>query len=73
MMSLLNLVKQMFNLMGKCRGRWMVLIDAAKGCATKPPDLSEYQADFVIISFYKVPVRLCTGLEQKLLAMYIGV
>lgn len=42
--------------MGKCRGRWMVLIDAAKGCATKPPDLSKYQADFVIISFYKVPV-----------------
>ncbi|XP_058218468.1 molybdenum cofactor sulfurase isoform X1 [Rhododendron vialii] len=37
-----------------CKGRWMVLIDAAKGCATKPPDLSKYQADFVIISFYKI-------------------
>lgn len=34
----------------------MVLIDAAKGCATKPPDLSKYQADFVVISFYKVIV-----------------
>ena len=32
----------------------MVLIDAAKGCATKPPDLSKYPADFVVISFYKV-------------------
>lgn len=37
-----------------CKGRWMVLIDAAKGCATKPPDLSKYQADFVVISFYKI-------------------
>lgn len=32
----------------------MVLIDAAKGCATEPPDLSKYPADFVVISFYKV-------------------
>ncbi|XP_052180112.1 molybdenum cofactor sulfurase [Diospyros lotus] len=37
-----------------CKGCWMVLIDAAKGCATEPPDLSKYQADFVIISFYKL-------------------
>ncbi|KAI7979425.1 Molybdenum cofactor sulfurase [Camellia lanceoleosa] len=37
-----------------CKGRWMVLLDAAKGCATEPPDLSKYQADFVIISFYKL-------------------
>lgn len=36
------------------RGRWMVLIDAAKGCATSPLDLSEYKADFVVISFYKL-------------------
>ncbi|XAR53536.1 Molybdenum cofactor sulfurtransferase [Bertholletia excelsa] len=36
------------------RGRWMVLIDAAKGCATQPADLSKYQADFVVISFYKL-------------------
>ncbi|GAA0147305.1 hypothetical protein LIER_07040 [Lithospermum erythrorhizon] len=36
------------------RGRWMVLIDAAKGCATNPPDLSKYKADFVVISFYKI-------------------
>lgn len=36
------------------RGRWMVLIDAAKGCATKPPDLARYPADFVVLSFYKI-------------------
>lgn len=32
----------------------MVLIDAAKGCATKKLDLSQYPADFVTVSFYKV-------------------
>lgn len=32
----------------------MVLIDAAKGSATLPPNLSEYPADFVVVSFYKV-------------------
>ncbi|XP_062011980.1 molybdenum cofactor sulfurase isoform X1 [Rosa rugosa] len=37
-----------------CNGRWMVLIDAAKGFATEPPDLSLYPADFVVISFYKL-------------------
>ncbi|KAF7824910.1 molybdenum cofactor sulfurase isoform X1 [Senna tora] len=35
-------------------GKWMVLIDAAKGCSTRPPDLSKYPADFVAISFYKL-------------------
>ncbi|KAL7130624.1 hypothetical protein ABFS83_13G147100 [Erythranthe nasuta] len=35
-------------------GRWMVLIDAAKGSATLPPDLSKYKADFVVVSFYKL-------------------
>lgn len=41
-----------------CRnGQWMVLIDAAKGCSTRPPDLSKYPADFVAISFYKVLVH----------------
>ncbi|XP_027356558.1 molybdenum cofactor sulfurase isoform X2 [Abrus precatorius] len=35
-------------------GQWMVLIDAAKGCATMPIDLSKYPADFVVISFYKL-------------------
>ncbi|EFH51195.1 hypothetical protein ARALYDRAFT_912014 [Arabidopsis lyrata subsp. lyrata] len=34
--------------------RWMVLIDAAKGCATLPPDLLKYPTDFVVVSFYKV-------------------
>lgn len=36
------------------RGHWMVLIDAAKGCVTQPPDLSKFPADFVVMSFYKV-------------------
>jgi molybdenum cofactor sulfurtransferase len=35
-------------------GSWMVLIDAAKGSATEPPDLSKYKADFVVMSFYKL-------------------
>ncbi|XP_010272265.1 PREDICTED: molybdenum cofactor sulfurase isoform X4 [Nelumbo nucifera] len=36
------------------RGCWMVLIDAAKGCTTQPPDLASFPADFVVISFYKI-------------------
>lgn len=36
------------------QGQWMVLIDAAKGCATDPPNLSVYPADFVVCSFYKI-------------------
>lgn len=36
------------------KGHWMVLIDAAKGCVTQPPDLSKYPADFVVMSFYKI-------------------
>ncbi|KAJ3679297.1 hypothetical protein LUZ60_017308 [Juncus effusus] len=36
------------------RGKWMVLIDAAKGSATDPPDLGKYKADFVVFSFYKI-------------------
>ncbi|TXG71248.1 hypothetical protein EZV62_006183 [Acer yangbiense] len=35
-------------------GCWMVLINAAKGFATQPPDLSKYPADFVVVSFYKM-------------------
>ncbi|KAL0912300.1 hypothetical protein M5K25_018264 [Dendrobium thyrsiflorum] len=38
----------------QCRGSWLVLIDAAKGCATEPPDLARYPADFVTCSFYKM-------------------
>jgi len=40
------------------RGNWLVLIDAAKGSATEPLDLSKYPADFVVISFYKVLAKL---------------
>ncbi|XP_075093077.1 molybdenum cofactor sulfurase isoform X2 [Nicotiana tabacum] len=36
------------------RGCWLVLIDAAKGCATDPADLSKFKADFVVFSFYKL-------------------
>lgn len=39
----------------------MVLIDAAKGSATKPLDLSKHPADFVVISFYKVCVLVQTS------------
>ncbi|XVF79357.1 hypothetical protein PTKIN_Ptkin14bG0215400 [Pterospermum kingtungense] len=57
-LDLVNTVKQNAekNLEGSpySKGRWMVLIDAAKGCATQPPDLSLYPADFVVISFYKL-------------------
>lgn len=34
--------------------RWHVLIDAAKGCATCPPDLTKHPADFVALSYYKI-------------------
>ncbi|GJR66145.1 molybdenum cofactor sulfurase isoform X1 [Tanacetum coccineum] len=36
------------------RGCWLVLLDAAKGCSTDPPDLSKHKPDFVAISFYKL-------------------
>jgi hypothetical protein len=36
----------------------MVLLDAAKGCGTAPPDLTRFPADFVAISFYKVNIHL---------------
>ncbi|GJN39087.1 hypothetical protein PR202_gb28183 [Eleusine coracana subsp. coracana] len=36
------------------QGQWMVLIDAAKGCTTEPPNLTVYPADFVVCSFYKI-------------------
>ncbi|KAL6603139.1 hypothetical protein ACP70R_043500 [Stipagrostis hirtigluma subsp. patula] len=55
-LSLVNLIKE-----GKCmdfpsqkQGQWMVLIDAAKGCTTDPPNLTVYRADFVVCSFYKI-------------------
>ncbi|KAL3136431.1 hypothetical protein ABBQ38_005687 [Trebouxia sp. C0009 RCD-2024] len=34
--------------------RWHVLIDAAKACATAPPDLTKHPADFVALSYYKI-------------------
>ncbi|OWM89521.1 hypothetical protein CDL15_Pgr024269 [Punica granatum] len=50
------------------RNKWMVLIDAAKGCATQKVDLSRYPADFVAISFYKLfgyPTGLGALIVQK--------
>ncbi|KAK8940628.1 Molybdenum cofactor sulfurase [Platanthera zijinensis] len=54
-LELVNIVKG-YDFQGslQCRGSWFVLIDAAKGCATEPPDLSRYPADFVVCSFYKM-------------------
>ncbi len=34
--------------------RWLVMLDAAKSCATGPPDLSQYPADMVALSYYKI-------------------
>ncbi|XP_077244486.1 molybdenum cofactor sulfurase (LOS5) (ABA3) isoform X3 [Tasmannia lanceolata] len=57
-LNLVNIIKKDIGSVLKgspyCRGCWMVLIDAAKGCATQPPDLSRFPADFVVISFYKI-------------------
>lgn len=36
------------------RGRWWVLLDAAKACSTCPPDLSRHKPDFVVLSYYKI-------------------
>eukprot|EP00897_Mesotaenium_endlicherianum_P001042 jgi/Mesen1/10939/ME000095S10267 len=35
-------------------GRCYVLLDAAKACASSPPDLTLFPADFVALSFYKI-------------------
>uniref|UniRef100_A0A7N0V6Q5 MOSC domain-containing protein n=1 Tax=Kalanchoe fedtschenkoi TaxID=63787 RepID=A0A7N0V6Q5_KALFE len=57
----LDLVKQLKGDFGSIfegstfsRGHWMLLVDAAKGCVTEPPDLSRHPADFTVISFYKL-------------------
>ena len=34
--------------------RWAVLLDAAKGAATHPPDLSSLRPHFVALSYYKI-------------------
>ena len=35
-------------------GSWKVLLDAAKACGTRPPDLSRHRPDFVALSYYKI-------------------
>lgn len=42
----------------------MVLLDAAKGCGTAPPDLTRFPADFVAISFYKVNLSRVLAVSQ---------
>lgn len=32
---------------------WAVVLDAAKACATDPPDLSRWKPEFVVLSYYK--------------------
>lgn len=67
----LNLVKHVQgarHVSSSSRGRWMVLLDAAKGCGTAPPDLTRFPADFVAISFYKIfgyPTGLGALLVQR--------
>ncbi|KAJ4835539.1 hypothetical protein Tsubulata_028426 [Turnera subulata] len=57
-LDLVKLIKEdsgiMFGGSAFCKGCWLVLIDAAKGSTTQPPDLLKYPADFVVISFYKL-------------------
>ena len=31
-----------------------MLVDAARACATRPPDLTAFPADFVVLSYYKI-------------------
>lgn len=35
-------------------GRWLVLLDAAKACGSAPPDLAKYDANFTVLSYYKI-------------------
>ena len=37
-----------------CSGRWFVLLDAAAYAPTHDLNLSEFPADFVVLSFYKI-------------------
>lgn len=53
-LNLVKYVQDARHVSSSSRGRWMVLLDAAKGCGTAPPDLSRFPADFVAISFYKI-------------------
>ncbi|RLM54917.1 molybdenum cofactor sulfurase [Panicum miliaceum] len=55
-LSLVKLIKEgkFISTTSQQQGSWMVLIDAAKGCTTEPPNLTVYSADFVVCSFYKI-------------------
>ncbi|KAK3131055.1 hypothetical protein QOZ80_6BG0501430 [Eleusine coracana subsp. coracana] len=55
-LSLVKFIKEgkFMDFRSQQQGQWMVLIDAAKGCTTEPPNLAVYPADFVVCSFYKI-------------------
>jgi molybdenum cofactor sulfurtransferase len=44
---------------------YTVLVDAAKSCASRPPDLSKYRPEFVVLSYYKI-FGMPTGLGALL-------
>ncbi len=44
-------------------GRWLVMLDAAKSCATSPPDLARHPVDLVALSYYKI-IGYPTGATQ---------
>jgi molybdenum cofactor sulfurtransferase len=46
-------------------GHWLVVLDAAKACGTRPPNLSRHPADFVALSYYKI-FGMPTGLGALL-------
>ena len=39
---------------GSSGTRWVVMLDAAKQCATHPPDLGRHKPHFVSLSYYKI-------------------
>lgn len=60
----LEWIKQVQN--GKLgNGTWYTLLDAAKFCSTNELDLSQYYADFIAVSFYKI-FGMPTGLGALL-------
>ena len=52
-------------------GRWRVLLDAAKACASTPPDLAACPADFAVLSYYKV-FGYPTGKETTPLGLLVN-
>lgn len=51
------------------QSNWYVVLDAASYVSTSPLDLSCYEPDFVVLSFYKI-FGFPTGLGKRLLLLY---